>query len=336
MAEILKDILPLHLHKIVDKEFEYTKLLAPENSAQDNCLQTEWRGHLVTPGFNLETSRFYHEEWQGIKKGDVVVVTFPKSGTNITSAIVRRILTTKHPDLRKLFKIMPLTMVALETGTTGKYQILDYLNLKKHYFATHVPVELFNIEKAREKGVKIIYVARNVKDQTISWFHYSKQLFFKKGQQYPDLPNLSWDEFVETYMQGKHPLQMKLGEWYPDHIEGWSRHFDDDNVLFMSFEEIIANLPSAVQKISNFMEEPLSSTEIQEIANYCSFNEMKKRQATASGSIAHFQKKMKLVRSGKVDGWKKYFTVAQSEEMDKIIEEKLSNNRVFSILKSHL
>ena len=56
----------------------------------------------------------------------------------------------------------------------------------------------------------------------------------------------SWDEFFELYMSGN----IYFGSWF-DHVLGWWKHKDADNMLFLKYEDLKRNLREGVQKIAD-------------------------------------------------------------------------------------
>ncbi|KYO18888.1 hypothetical protein Y1Q_0018871 [Alligator mississippiensis] len=93
------------------------------------------------------------------------------------------------------------------------------------------------------------------------------------------------------------PSPLTASSWF-DHVRGWYTHKDEFNILFLSYEEMIKDLRTAVLKICNFVGKQLSDQE--------------KGQG-------HF------LRKGTIGDWKNIMTVAQSERFDKIFQEKMKD-----------
>ncbi|GCC22742.1 hypothetical protein chiPu_0001132 [Chiloscyllium punctatum] len=77
-----------------------------------------------------------------------------------------------------------------------------------------------------EKKTKILVVFRNPKDNAVSYYHFC--------QNNPLLPTFSsWDEFFRKYMTGE-----VCWSSYFDHALVWEKHFDDENVKIITYEEL--------------------------------------------------------------------------------------------------
>ncbi|CAK8681095.1 unnamed protein product [Clavelina lepadiformis] len=126
-----------------------------------------------------------------------------------------------------------------------------------------------------------------------------------------------WNIFFELSFSGKQPVHLKEGEWYPDHILSWYPYRNDDNVLFLMYEEMKKHPKKEIKKIADFLGVERSDEEINQIAEATSFENMKKKGVPVFSNVNFFRK-------GQIADWKNHFTVAQSELMDEKFNEKLS------------
>ena len=76
-----------------------------------------------------------------------------------------------------------------------------------------------------------------------------------------------------------------FGNW-AEHAAGFWAMRERPNVLFMTYEEITADLPAAVRRLSDLMGVALSPEEITTIAGLCSFGEMKKIGAGSPNDLS--------------------------------------------------
>jgi hypothetical protein len=76
------------------------------------------------------------------------------------------------------------------------------------------------------------------------------------------------------------PEIMWWGPW-PEHVAGWWRRAEtSDNVLFLTFEEMKADLTGVVHRVADFLGvEGLLGQEVQEITHKCSFQYMRRHQS---------------------------------------------------------
>ncbi|XP_006820103.1 cytosolic sulfotransferase 2-like [Saccoglossus kowalevskii] len=131
----------------------------------------------------------------------------------------------------------------------------------------------------------------------------------------------TFQAFLDVFMRGRDAI---LSKW-PAHVTYWWKKKDEDNVLFLKYEDMKKDLEGTVRMVCTFLGKTLTADETQRISADCTFEEMKKRKVKdyvcqyygIDSMISPF------VRKGKVGGWKKHFTVAQNEEFDKWYFESL-------------
>ena len=58
----------------------------------------------------------------------------------------------------------------------------------------------------------------------------------------------------------------------------WSRR-EEKNILFLTFEEMKADLPAVIRKVAGFLDQKLSPTQVSHLADHLSFNKMKQNKA---------------------------------------------------------
>ena len=104
--------------------------------------------------------------------------------------------------------------------------------LKTHFSRANCP----------KSAAKYIFAVRNPKDCCVSYFHHNRN--FKIY----DWSDGQFDVFFELFMSG----QLAFGDYF-DHLLGWLPHLDDPNVLFLKYEDMLADLEGTVRKIGNFL-----------------------------------------------------------------------------------
>ncbi|XP_019624425.1 PREDICTED: sulfotransferase 1C2-like [Branchiostoma belcheri] len=184
-------------------------------------------------------------------------------------------------------------------------------------------VESFEVRKddvfvsAYQKSGKaqIIYCARNVKDVIVS-FHNMRAA--AEG-----LPTGTFDENFQEFIN---PEQAYFGFWWDVVPEYW-RHKDDDNLLFIKYEDMKRDLRGHVVKIANFLGKTLSDQRIDEVVANCTFSAMKENPATNVTKNPIFKqrgaKDFEFMRKGEVGDWKNWLSPEQNETLDAIYREKM-------------
>ncbi|CAK8681091.1 unnamed protein product [Clavelina lepadiformis] len=277
---------------------------------------TECKGYRFPPPFSAETVEWQYDNWTPTDK-DVLVASYPKTGTTWTTQIVKSVIYKDDENMMALMKVITPNISYLESGTPKNYDIMLKLPWKRKIWGTHLPAPLINMERLKKNRCKIIYVMRNPKDQVVSWFNMNKNMPFNKTEEMAKHFPAEWNAFFETLVNGKQPVHSKEGEWYPDHILSWYPYRNDDNVLFLMYEEMKKDPAKEIKKIADFLGVKRSDEEIGELVEATSFQSMKKEASKPMSQMSFFRK-------GKVADWKNQLTVAQSELMDEKFNEKLS------------
>ncbi|XP_042301275.1 amine sulfotransferase-like [Sceloporus undulatus] len=244
-----------------------------------------------------------------IRDSDIFLVTFPKSGTIWTQNILSLIYHEGHRNGTE-------NTVLIDRVPWLEYNVCnrDYGNRPSpRLFSTHLPYYL--VPKGLKNGAgKIIYVARNPKDVLVSYYH-----FFNITVKLEKIED--FDIFMEKFLAGK-----VLGNFWLDHIEGWSAKENNFNILFLLYEEMKKDLRSNVVKICNFLGVTLTEEELDDIVDKASFDKMsvdpRSNYSSMHPEFLDFSKG-RFLRKGTVGDWKNTMTVAQNERFDSIFKERM-------------
>ncbi|KAM7411655.1 hypothetical protein PAMA_021576 [Pampus argenteus] len=192
--------------------------------------------------------------------------------------------------------------------------LADKLTTSPRLIKTHLPVQ-FVPKSFWEQNCRIVYVARNAKDNMVSYFHFDRM---NMVQPEPG----DWSNFFQRFMQGK----MVFGPWY-DHVNGWwKKKKTYSKIHYMFYEDLIEDNGKELDKLCCFLGLSHSAEEKNRIAAMVQFDNMKKNNMANYSTVTFMDFKVSpFMRKGKVGDWKNHFTVAQSEEFDEDYKKKMTD-----------
>ncbi|KAM8868948.1 amine sulfotransferase-like isoform 2-T4 [Spinachia spinachia] len=179
---------------------------------------------------------------------------------------------------------------------------------------SHLPFSLLPSALSQKKG-KVIYVARNPKDVLVSYFH------FHKLANMLETPT-DFDNFFEKFMSGD-----VFGSSWFEHIKMCYLHKDNINMLFLTYEEMIKDLHSTVEKIALFLGSELTDEQLADVVKHATFNNMKtipqaNYERVPGYLLSHHMGR--FMRKGTIGDWKNHFTVAQNERFDDTFHKEMA------------
>nr|QNH68008.1 sulfotransferase-like protein 1 [Brachionus koreanus] len=248
-----------------------------------------------------------------VRQDDVWIVSFPKSGTTWVQELVY--LIENECDFKK----------ATQDSIENRSPFFDYPspglkhieNIKtKRIIKTHLPHSFLPDEI--EKKAKLIYIVRNPKDVTVSYFHFtnlSTQAQFT-GNFY---------DFTKLFIEGKVPY----GPWW-NHVDDYVTKKD---VHVIYYEDLHTKPFEVIKKLSKYLGKDLSDDEIKSIIEWCSFDKMKNNPAVNYEwykDLGLYKKNGHFFRKGTVGDWLNYFAVDDSQKIDHIVENKLKTKLDFN------
>nr|XP_060609967.1 sulfotransferase 6B1-like [Anolis sagrei ordinatus] len=282
---------------------EFVENFLEDDKDNNDDLLFSYRGVLY-PSRLCKVETFEALETMEARKDDVLIVAYPKCGTNWSLYILNDMVAEIHKDISP-----PSNFQLLEFGRPEKIKDINEW-LSPRVFTTHLHYD--NIPKSFfEKKVKILVIFRNPKDTAVSYYHFQNKN--------PLLPSVdSWDEFFQKFMNGEVAYRS-----YFEHALAWDKHMNDENVMILTYEELKENLYEGIKQIAEFYAFPLSEEQMKSLASKATFQGMSDRSSQTHGAIAPI-----IFRKGEVGDWKTLFTEAQSQEMDAKFEECLAATKL--------
>ncbi|CAH1269167.1 SULT1C4 [Branchiostoma lanceolatum] len=238
-----------------------------------------------------------------IRDDDIMMITYPKTGTWWTHQIVKQILASEGVKDEKYLGDFP-NLIEFSVPEKGALAELFKTAPSPRVLATHVPVEFLPSGLLGSKA-KIVVVMRNPKDTAVSTFHFWQKVPEVKTPE-------SWESFLEQFLAGDCPW----GPFY-DHALGYWKLKDSHNILFLKYEDMKKDLPAEVKKLATFLGRPLSEEAVQAVVGATQFDSMKKTVKQHRDGA--------FTRKGVIGDWKNSFSDEQSRAFDDQYRERLSN-----------
>ncbi|MEK9820834.1 MAG: sulfotransferase domain-containing protein [Gammaproteobacteria bacterium] len=163
-----------------------------------------------------------------LRPTDIVVTPYGKSGTTWTQQIVHTLRTRGDMEFDDISRVVPWLEVSAALGIDlNAKQKANPRAFKSHLAWDDMP-----------RGGKYINVVREPAATAISMFRFQEGWFLEPGA-------MTADEFVMgTFVASRAYFQ---------HLKSWWARRNDADVLFLVYEEMLADPAAAIQKIASFM-----------------------------------------------------------------------------------
>ncbi|XP_033751892.1 sulfotransferase family cytosolic 1B member 1-like isoform X2 [Pecten maximus] len=251
------------------------------------------------------------------KDSDILICSLPKTGTNWCYEILS-MLVQGHATYVKGAKIAGMLEAVDDLSTLNDLK-------SPRILSTHVPFR--HLPKQHlAKGCKIILSRRNPKDVFVSWYNHCKhddRISHPKLADEEEFPG-TWDCFLKDQTENKHNF---YDGFFP-YEKAWDeaiRTKQVTNVHTIFYEELKKDPVDAIKRLAKYLELPENDELAKEIADKCSFQKFLNAVVTIkAGPVKiveggnHF-----LFRKGIVGDWKNWFTVAQNEKFNELLDKEL-------------
>uniref|UniRef100_A0A646QEH4 Amine sulfotransferase n=1 Tax=Hemiscolopendra marginata TaxID=943146 RepID=A0A646QEH4_9MYRI len=260
------------------------------------------------------------------EEDDVYVVTFAKAGTALMQEVVHLLHNgTSEPAFEMLrdltFPYLEIACWNFPDDFPDSFKLIES-SPSPRLIKTHLPYSLMP-PKAIEMKCKMIYVARNVKDVVVSYYHFAQKMNVMdfKGEV---------SDFVELFLRDLVPYCP-----YFDHVKGFWERRNEPNILFVTYEDMKKDLSSVVRKTAEFLKKTVSDEEVATIVKLCSFENMKANPVVNKNFFQEekvAKEDFTYLRKGIVGDWKNHFSKDINDKFEKLLDEKVKDPQLKKII----
>ncbi|XKL63786.1 hypothetical protein PGB90_006150 [Kerria lacca] len=344
--------------KYNDVEEEYKKKL-DKLFGVENCLIEVNPGNiLLPPKYEEIGERILNLE---VKFDDVWLVSYPRTGSTWAQEMVWCIINNLDYEGAKLlsqFRAPLLELTALFGNDKREWKnalgnsVEQVENMPSpRCIKTHLPWDLLPTQLKIIKP-KIIYVARNPKDISVSYFHYCNlihdfhgtyedfcELFLhgKKGIASTRYEKIIWETFrhfaylfmrINIKKRNYEYVTAPVGNIWKHVSEFWKRRHEP-HILFLKYEDMKKNHKQTIAQVSEFLGKKFAEEEINGLIEHLSFSKMRQNPAInlepilekMYDSVERENAENKFIRKGQVGDWRNYMSNELSEKFDEMNEK---------------
>ncbi|XP_069132733.1 sulfotransferase 1A1-like [Argopecten irradians] len=295
-----------------EREKALAAIRSQKHPIYDGCMLPKFPPLMANAEKHMEAIRNFDS-----KESDILLCTYAKAGTHWVHEITSMILQgeAKYATGHKINAM-------LENADLDKLKDMPSIR----FINTHLPLRLIP-KKHVENGYKIIHVSRNPKDVMVSFYNHAKNDPVTGGSD--DFPG-TWSDFIHDMCENRHNFYDGVVK-YELAWEKAEKAKTVTNVHSVFYEDLKKHPVAEITRLAAFLDKDLSSETIQGIADKCSFKNL--ADATTSGKkgedilpLLSKDKTNFIFRKGTTGDWKNWFTVAQNEMFDEMLEREFKGS----------
>jgi aryl sulfotransferase len=262
--------------------------------------------------------------WNHVKfrDDDIVVASYPKSGTSWTQQIVSQLLSGGEDNIAN-WKYS----LWIELRITPP-KLVEQLERQTHrrFFKTHLPVDALVFSPK----AKYLFVARDGRDVLWSLHHHHLNSTAEWYELINNFPGLIGPAYVSP-LKSTHEYyrQWFEGDGYPglsywETMRSWWNCRNLPNVMLIHFNDLKHELAASMRKIATFLNIKIDPRKFPKIVKHCTFEYMKEHAdmvAPAGGAFWEGGAKT-FINKGSNGRWKDTLTPAEVKEYeDRAVKE---------------
>jgi len=219
---------------------------------------------------------------------DIFIVAYPKSGTTLMQMLVYQLLTDGGIAFDHISSFCPYLERDLLPRQASTLDAIATLP-RPHVVKSHLPYALM------PKGPgRYIYVMRNGLDVAVSFY---KQQLRAEG------PAPAFPAFFDAMLEGNLPAST----WF-EHVAGWSGNRERLNVLYVTYEDLLADIDTQARRVADFCGVTIPDSEWPRVCANCSFDFMRLHERKLDDWFGDARQDLHFIRKGIVGGWRDVVT----------------------------
>jgi len=252
----------------------------------------------------LEKSNPFKEYVPG--KQDVIVATYPKSGTNWMMQIAHQLNYNGKGEFDHIHCVVPWpdVMPPFMRGYAIPLEQADHWKTspgQKRVIKTHYDWSLL----PHSDEARYIMVIRDPKDVFVSSYHFVKEIMFGRA-----MPSV--DTWFQTFLSSG-----IMGFSWPGNTASYWEQRHRPNVLVMSFKSMKRDLRATVVKVAEFLDLHPTDEVIDEVCRQSSFEYMKRiDEKFRPWQVGPWRPEPTMIRRGKQGGSSELMSPEQQRQMD--------------------
>jgi hypothetical protein len=243
--------------------------------------------------------------------GDIFVASYPKCGTTWVQYIVYLLENGGQPLVagQRLEDVFP------HLEEVGAERVLELP--RPRLIKTHLSLE----RTPWNEHARYLYVARNPFDCAVSFYHHTRGFV-----RHYDFADGEWDTFFECFLRG----EVDFGDYFDHLLSWWPRRFAT-NVLFVTYEQMLAAPAEAVPTIARFLGGPAAelagdAQRLDGVVRASGFAAMSRDQGRWSS--ARPADMPPFVRKGIVGDWRAQFSPGQARRLGAKLRERTAGTGI--------
>lgn len=227
----------------------------------------------------------------GERDSDIYIVTFAKSGTTLMQMMLYQMTTDGNMNFDHIYDVSPWARYSAvadkEMKSVGERRIIK----------TH---DNYGMLSHINKG-KFIVVIRDCPDAIVSLHEHIKSY---------DNPDIEINNIVER----------KMNEWFRFNSE-WLENESKLDILYLHYEDIIADKEAVIKKIAAFCNIPLNEEILQRTMERSSLSFMKDHETKFGEQPEHWKVFNNFIRKGKAGEGRNLLTQDQRSKYDDLVKD---------------